>query len=79
MLVGGKDVGDIAERLGGNAAVLLRQEIHRVVDAFEVAAGNQQVARGFRAAGQRQRVILIEQLARIDRAAERRHGRHSGT
>ena len=47
----------VAERLLGDAAVLLRQEIHREVNAGEIAAGDRQIARGFRAAGQRQRVI----------------------
>ncbi len=58
----------IAERLAGDAAVLLRQEIHREVNAGEIAAGNRQIARGFGAAGQRHRVILFEQRLRIERA-----------
>ena len=62
--------GDAVERLAGDAAVLLRQEIHREVNAVEFAAGDRQVARGFGAAGQRHRVILPEQFARIDRAGE---------
>ena len=41
MLALGENFRGIAERLGGNAAVLLRQEIHREqMDAVEVAAGN---------------------------------------
>jgi hypothetical protein len=57
-------------RLLRNAAVLLRQEIHREMDAVEVAAGDRQVARGFRAAGQCQRVILVQHLARVEVAAD---------
>ena len=68
MLAAGENVARRAERLAGDAAVLLRQEIHREVDAVELAAGNRQIAGGFRAAGQRHRVILVEHLARIDRA-----------
>ena len=81
MLAVGEDVLGAAERLGGDAAVLLRQEIHREMDAVEVAAGNRQIAAGFGAAGQRHRVILVEQFARIDRALLRcrRHGRRNGT
>src|SRR5207245_2806293 len=60
-----------AERLAGDAAVLLRQEIHCEMDAVKIAAGDHEVARRFGAAGQRQRVILIEHLARIDRAGRR--------
>ena len=66
----------IAGRLAGDAAVLLRQEIHREVNAGELATGDRQVARRFRAAGQRHRVILLEQFLRIDGAGVRcrRHG-----
>ena len=70
MLAVGENVRGVAERLGGDAAVLLRQEIHREVDAVEVAAGDRQIAAGFGAAGQRHRVILAEQFARIERASE---------
>jgi hypothetical protein len=52
MLAFGENVRGVAERLGGDAAVLLRQEIHRKVDAVEVAAGDRQIAAGFGAAGQ---------------------------
>ena len=58
MLAAGENIGRAAERLAADAAVLLRQEIHRVVDAGEIAAGDRQVARRFGAAGQRQRVIF---------------------
>ena len=52
-------VRGVAERLGGDAAVLLRQEIHREVDAVEVAAGDRQIAAAFGAAGQRDRVVWL--------------------
>ena len=45
MLAAGKDVRRVAERLVGDAAVLLRQEIHREMDAVEIAAGDRQIAR----------------------------------
>ena len=37
----------------------------------KIAAGDRQVARGFGAAGQRQRVIVVEHFARIERGAVR--------
>ena len=64
----GEDVLDAVDRLRGDTAVLLRQKIHREVNAVEVAAGNRQIAAGFRAAGQRHRVVLLEQGLRIQRA-----------
>ena len=45
-------------RFAADAAVLLRQEIHREMDAVELAARNRQVARLFGAAGERHRVIV---------------------
>src|SRR5580693_998894 len=57
----------VTERLLGDAAILLRQEIHREVNARQFAAGDWQVARRFSAAGQRQRVIAGEQFAWIER------------
>ncbi|MEY9677574.1 hypothetical protein ABIE93_007508 [Bradyrhizobium elkanii] len=71
MLAAGEDVGGAVQRLAGDAAVLLRQEVHREVDAGKLAAGDRQVARGFRAAGQRHRVILLGELLRIDRTGRR--------
>ncbi len=71
MLAAGENIRHAAQRFVADAAVLLRQEIHREVNAGEIAAGNRQIARGFRAAGQRQRVILVEHLARVDRARRR--------
>src|SRR5262249_20113129 len=40
------------------APVLLRQEFHREVDAFQLAARNLEIARPFCAAGQQQRVVF---------------------
>ncbi len=51
-----------SERLAGDAPVLLRQEIHREMDAVELAAGDRQIARLLGAAGQRHRVVFGEQL-----------------
>ena len=68
MLAFGENFRDRTERLGGDPPILLRQEIHRKMDAVEVAPWNGQIAAGFGAARQRHGVILGEQLARIDRA-----------
>src|SRR3984957_19489272 len=69
MLAAGEDLTCAAERFVADAAVLLRQEIHRKVDTVEFAAGNEQVARGFGAAGQGYGVVFLSQLARIGAAA----------
>ena len=53
-----------ADRLAGDAPVLLRQEIHREMDAGEIAAGHRQVARRFGAAGKRDRVVVARQALR---------------
>ena len=45
-----------------DAAVLLRQEIHGEMDAVELAARDRQVARLLGAAGQRHRVVVLQQL-----------------
>ena len=68
MLALGENRRRAADGLVADAAVLLRQEVHREMNAGEIAAGDRQVARGFRAAGQRQRVIVVQHLARVDRA-----------
>ena len=56
---------DVAERLVADAAVLLRQELHREVDAVELAAGDRQVARLLGAARQHHRVVLCHDV--VDR------------
>ena len=48
-----------------DAAVLLRQELHREVDAVELAAGDRQVARSLGAARQHHRVVLRDDV--VDR------------
>ncbi len=68
MPAAGENVGGAVQRLRGDAAVLLRQEIHREVNAGEVAAGDREIAAGLGAAGQRDRVIFLDQLLRIDAA-----------
>ena len=55
-------------RLAGDAAVLLRQVVHREMDAVELAARDRQVARGFRAAGQHHRVEALGDA--LDRHAD---------
>src|SRR5262249_26503125 len=52
----------------GDAAVLLRQEIHREGNAGKLAAGDREIAAGFGAAGQRDGGIFLDQLLRIDAA-----------
>ena len=52
-------------RLAADAPVLLRQEIHGEMDALQLAAGDRQVARLFGAAGEHDRVVLLDQL--VDR------------
>ena len=56
-------IGSSAGRLlAGDAAVLLRQEIHGEMDALELAAGHRQIARLLGAAGQHHGVVVLEQL-----------------
>jgi hypothetical protein len=80
MLAAGEDVRRRAERLAGDAAVLLRQEIHREVDAVEVAAGDRQVARRSAPPVSATASYSFSSFARIDRAtgSRRRHGRRNG-
>ena len=54
----------VAERLAGNAAVLLRQELHGEMDASEVAAGHGQIARRLGAAGERDRIVGLRPAKR---------------
>ena len=58
VLAAREDRLDVVERLVGDAAVLLRQEIHGEMDAVELAAGDRQVARLLGAAGERDGVVL---------------------
>ncbi len=60
-------IGCAGQRLlAADPPVLLRQEIHRKVDASKFAAGHRQVARLFGTAGEHQRVIFAEQLVGRD-------------
>ena len=63
--------------VAGDALVLLGEEIHREVDAGELAARHFEVARPFGAAGQHHRVVVLEQ--RLDRERRRRPRRRCGT
>ena len=69
----------LALRLAGDAAVLLRQEIHGVVDAVEIAAGRlgEEVERMLGAAGQQQRVVRRPRAPSPRRPCRR--GRCNGT
>ena len=62
MLAAGKDGGDVAERLVGDAAILLRQELHGEMDAIELAAFDRQIARLFGAAGEHHGIVFLPQL-----------------
>ena len=59
----------IRDRVARDDFILLRQELHREVNALELAAGDVQVARGFRAAGQHQGVEFLAQILRGDVSA----------
>ena len=59
-----------ADRLAGHAPVLLRQEVHREVNAGKIAAGRRQVARRLGAAGERDCVVAVEDRLRADRIAD---------
>ena len=76
VLAAGEDRLDVVERLVGDAAVLLRQEIHGEMDAVELAAGDRQVARLLGAAGERDGVVLRHEI--VDRRRRGRHARRSG-
>ena len=68
----GKDRLDVALRLVADAPVLLRQKIHREMDALELAPGDRQVARLLAAAGEHHRVMLFEQFVGRDIHADMR-------
>src|SRR6202030_135373 len=60
VLAAGEDRLPLRLRFPAHAPVLLRQEIHGEMDALELAPGNWQIARLLRAAGEHQRIILVE-------------------
>ena len=64
VLAAGEDRLHVAERLVAHAPVLLRQKIHGEMDAGELAPGDRQVAALLGAAGERDGVVLVEQLRR---------------
>ena len=72
MLAGREDRLVGPDRLAGDAPVLLRQEIHREMDAGEVAARNGQVARRLGAAGERDGVVGIDERAALTSRADMR-------
>src|SRR6185312_11048854 len=59
-----------ADRLARHAAVLLGQEVHREVNAGEIAAGRGEIARRFGAARECDRVVAVEDVPRADRPAD---------
>ena len=52
----------VGDRVAGHPLVLEREEVHREVDALELAAGDRQVARLGRAAAEADGVELGEEL-----------------
>ena len=52
----------VAGGFAAHAPVLLRQELHGEMDAVEFAAGNRQVARLLGAAGEHDRIIVVDEL-----------------
>ena len=74
MLARGEDRLVGADRLAADAAVLLRQEIHREMHAAEIAAGRREIARGLRPAGQRHGVEVLNQGLAADVAPHHRAG-----
>ena len=57
----GGDEAVVGDRVAGHPLVLERQELHREVDALELAAGDRQVARQGRAAAEADGVELGQQ------------------
>ena len=68
VLAAGEDRRHVAERLVGDAAVLLRQEVHGEMDAVELAARDRQVARASRRRRQHDRVVAFGDA--LDRHAD---------
>ena len=66
----GEDRLDIALRLVADAPVLLRQEVHREMDALELAARDRQIARLLGAAREHDRVVLLDELVDRQRDAD---------
>ena len=70
VLAFGQDRRDVALRLAGDAAVLLRQEVHGEMDAVEIAAGHGEIARLLGAAGEQHGVIVALELLDGEIAAD---------
>ena len=70
MLAGGKDRLGFCRRLAGHAPVLLRQEFHGEMHAFELAARHRQIARFLGAAGEHHGIVVGEKLVGRDVEAD---------
>ena len=57
-------------RVAGVALVLLRQELHREMNAVELASGHRKIARLLGPAGEHQKVIVVEQAVDRDRHSD---------
>ena len=66
MLRAGEDRLVALHRLAADAAILLRQEFHREMDARKIAARHRQIARLLGAAGQNHRVVIVKKRLRLD-------------
>ncbi len=74
-LAGGQNLPAAGTASPSHALVLLRQEIHREMDALQLAAGHLQIARLLRAAGQQDGIELAPQI--VHRHVARRRARWS--
>jgi hypothetical protein len=63
VLAGGEDSTLVRDVPARDAGVLLRQEVHRVMDAVQLASGHREIARLLGAARQHDAIVLVEQLA----------------
>ena len=62
LLASREDRLDVAKWLAGDAAVLLRQEVHGEMDTFKLAAGDCEVTRMLGAAGEQHRIVVALEL-----------------
>src|SRR5580704_12923982 len=70
MLAAGQNRLIRADRFAGHAPVLLRQIVHRKVNANEIAPRNRQITRRLGAARERVRIMAAEDRPRADRIAD---------
>ena len=69
-----QDLQRIRNRIAFAAPILLRQELHREVNALQLASRNRQIARLLRATRQQDRIILVLQILHRQRFPDVRIG-----